>query len=105
MWRGFRYLHRRKRALSIYRLVQEALTNAIKYAGARHLVVSLGQAGDTVVVTVADDGRGFDPAARGGSGHGLAGMRFRIRSGGGQMQVESAPGRGTTIRASLPVSD
>lgn len=92
-----------QRALSIYRLVQEALTNAIKYAGARHVAVSLGQAGDTVVVSVSDDGRGFEPAARARSGHGLAGMRFRIRSGGGQMQVESAPGAGTTIRATLPV--
>ncbi|MDE1949507.1 MAG: CHASE3 domain-containing protein [Burkholderiales bacterium] len=91
-------------ALSVYRLVQEALTNVGKHADAAQVVVTLRQIERQVTVSVADDGHGFDTWARGSAGHGLAGMRFRISSAGGRMQVRSTPGSGTTIEASLPAA-
>ena len=92
-----------ERALAVYRVVQEALTNVAKYAQASEVRVQLQRAGERARLRVEDDGRGFDPAqAREGS-HGLAGMRFRVRSCGGDLIVRSAPGQGTTIEASLPV--
>ena len=60
--------------------------------------------GAQVVVTVHDDGIGFEPATLGHGGHGLAGMRQRIEALGGQWQVQSTPGQGTTVHAWLPPS-
>lgn len=92
-------------ALSVYRLVQEALTNVAKYAKARHVAVALHAVDGNAVVSVADDGVGFDPAApRHAGGHGLAGMRFRVQSGGGAMTLHSAPGHGTRIEATMPLA-
>lgn len=92
------------RALSVYRLVQEALTNVAKYAGAKRVDVNLAVRDGRVRVRVRDDGRGFDVDAATGSGHGLAGMRFRVQSAGGDMRVHSRPGGGTTIEAELPAA-
>ncbi len=93
-----------ERSLAIYRLVQEALTNIAKYAQARHVLVSLQRQGEEVEVLVEDDGHGFNPLDTATSGgHGLQGMRFRIRSCGGDVTVRSAPGKGTSIRAVLPI--
>lgn len=92
-----------ERSLAVYRLVQEALTNIAKYAQARRVRVVLRRMAEGVEVLVEDDGRGFDPnddAASGG--HGLKGMRFRIRACGGDVTLRSAPGHGTTVRAVLP---
>lgn len=93
-----------ERALAVYRLVQEALTNVAKYAQARRVQVSLQRQEDHVRVTVQDDGLGFDPAAVKPAGsHGLQGMRFRIHSCGGDVTIRSAPGKGTTVQAVLPL--
>ena len=97
-------------ALVVYRLVQEALTNIAKYAKASRVNVTLAPAGAAetdklhAVVQVQDDGQGFMATQR-MPGHGLAGMRFRVASIGGQLTVQSAPGQGTTIRARLPRQD
>jgi signal transduction histidine kinase len=88
--------------LAVYRFVQEALTNAGKYARARSVRVSLARAGDALVVQVSDDGVGFDTGASLVGHHGLSGMRFRVESLGGTMSVDSAAGRGTLLRAVLP---
>ena len=88
--------------LTAYRLVQEAFTNIAKYAQARHVQVRLAANGRTVEVSVRDDGCGFDPGRREPSSHGLLGMRYRVEAEGGRFWLESAPGRGTSIRASLP---
>ncbi len=88
--------------LTAYRLVQEAFTNIAKYAQARHVQVRLAANGHTVEVSVRDDGCGFDPGRREPSSHGLLGMRYRVEAEGGRFWLESAPGRGTSIRASLP---
>ena len=93
--------------ITAYRLVQEALTNAAKYAGASEIRVQLvslrrhGRAG--ALVSVQDDGRGFDPTASRGSAHGLMGMSYRVEAEGGEMCVNAGLGRGTRIEAWLPM--
>jgi len=90
-------------ALSVYRLVQEALTNVAKYAKANRVEVGLHARDGMAVVSVTDDGCGFDLNQRSSHGHGLAGMRFRVQSGGGTMTLRSARGHGTRIEAALPI--
>lgn len=84
----------------VYRMVQEALTNALKHASATVVEVSLEERDGQLVVRVADDGRGFEVASR-KAGFGLLGMHERIESVGGVLGVESGP-RGSTITARLP---
>ena len=88
--------------LALYRLVQEALTNVLRHARAKHVRVSLGEAEGWLQLSVRDDGQGFDPAQVGAGHHGLLGMRYRIESLGGTLQLLSAPGRGTLVLARLP---
>ena len=90
--------------LTVYRLVQESLTNISKYAQAREVVVNLEMDGQHARVTVRDNGRGFDTTAVPSGHHGLLGMRVRVESHAGTLTIESAPGRGTLIRAALPMS-
>ena len=92
-----------ERALAIYRVVQEALTNVSRYARAGAVQVQLRRAGERVMLRVQDDGCGFDPSRVQPGSHGLAGMRFRIRSCGGELTLRSAPGAGTTIEATMPM--
>ncbi|MDZ7937017.1 MAG: CHASE3 domain-containing protein [Rhodoferax sp.] len=90
--------------LVVYRLVQEAMTNISKYAQARNVWVELVAGPDQVQVSVRDDGVGFNAKAKTSSAYGLVGMRFRVESEGGSLQVTSAPGQGAHIRARLPTS-
>jgi len=90
--------------LTVYRFVQEALTNAAKYAKARNVHVSLRVEGECVRVQVSDDGIGFDPGAAYPGHHGLTGLRYRVEALGGKLTVSSTPGRGTTLSAQLPRS-
>ncbi len=87
--------------VTIYRLVQEALTNAVRHAGARNASVRVEQTGDQIKVMVTDDGRGFDPKRS--RGMGMLGMEERVRRLGGRIAFQSAPGQGTTITAEMPV--
>lgn len=91
--------------LMVYRLVQEAITNISKYAKARHAWLALGERDGLVTVSVRDDGVGFDTTLKPSSAYGLVGMRFRVEAEGGTLRVVSAPGRGTELLATLPVSD
>jgi signal transduction histidine kinase len=86
----------------VYRLVQEALNNVVKHAGARRCRVAARVAGGAVEIEVTDDGAGFDPDAA-GSGRGLVGMRERVAMLGGTIAVGSRPGEGTTVTATLPL--
>ncbi len=89
--------------LMIYRLIQEATTNISKYAQAKHVWLSMDSRGGQVEVSVRDDGVGFDtrlPART--SGHGLVGMRFRVKAEGGSMSIVAAPGLSTLIVVRLP---
>ena len=88
--------------LTVYRLVQESLTNLAKHANARHAQVSVHAHGSHVEVTVRDDGKGFDPAAARPTTHGLAGMRHRVEASGGRLVIDTQPGSGTCVRAVLP---
>jgi signal transduction histidine kinase len=88
--------------LSIYRLVQEALTNIGKYAQASEVWVRVKREAGALQVEIADNGKGFDTGTLHVGSHGLDGMRFRIESLGGTLTVVSSAGHGTRIRASVP---
>lgn len=90
--------------LTIYRLVQEAITNIAKYANAKQVWISLAMQDGKVRASVRDDGVGFDAAKRTDKAHGLVGMRFRVEAEGGTLAVVSAPGQGTLIRVTLPAA-
>ncbi len=90
--------------LMVYRLVQEAITNISKYAQAHQVWLDLGSQDGLVTVSVRDDGVGFDTSVEPTSAYGLLGMRYRVESEGGTLQVSSAPGQGTTLRVGLPAS-
>jgi len=85
--------------LVVYRVAQEALTNAARHAGASRVELTLQRLGDLVVLGVDDDGRGLPVDA---TGAGLRGMRERARSVGGELAVTGRPGRGTRVRLSVP---
>jgi len=89
---------------AVYRLVQEALTNAVKHAGASRVLVSVieSEADECLEVEIRDDGRGFDPEAA-HEGFGLLGMRERVALARGRFEVRSGPGDGTTLSARFPV--
>jgi signal transduction histidine kinase len=87
---------------TLYRVVQEALTNAVKHAGATALRVTVREGDGSVFVTVRDDGGGFDPEAQ-SPGFGLIGMAERIALADGRLDVRSAPGEGTAIEVELPL--
>lgn len=89
-------------ALALYRIAQEALTNVRRYAQATQVGLSLRTEGDELVLTVEDDGVGFDPAAREHSRHGLAGMAHRVQMLAGRLDIDSRPGHGTRISARVP---
>jgi signal transduction histidine kinase len=87
----------------IYRLVQEALNNAARHASARNLQVTVKNENDRVTFSVQDDGSGFDKTSV--RGLGLLGMEERVGRLGGKLQIDSRPGRGTTISAELPLPE
>jgi signal transduction histidine kinase len=88
--------------LTVYRLVQESLTNVGKYAEAKQVDISVRNYGNHVEVDIKDNGKGFNTAEVRPSTHGLAGMRHRVEAAGGRLTVSSAPGSGTRISAVLP---
>jgi signal transduction histidine kinase len=87
---------------TIYRVVQEALTNVSKHANAECVHVAVERSDGTVHVTVRDDGCGFDPAAERSSGLGLIGMRERVELAGGRLDIDSRPAGPTVVRALVP---
>jgi signal transduction histidine kinase/DNA-binding NarL/FixJ family response regulator len=89
---------------ALFRTVQEALTNTIKYARASRVTTELNFEEKAVTLTISDNGQGFDPqhyTTPQGGGFGLVGMRERLRLVGGQLSLSSAKGQGTTITASV----
>jgi len=87
----------------VYRIVQEALTNAAKHGGAGHVAVAVVEENAHLTVSVRDDGSGFDPGAI-TTGFGLAGMRERVELLDGELSLASAAGDGTTVSVTLPVT-
>jgi len=91
----------------LFRVAQEALANIAKHADAARVGLTLTYMHDQVSLDVLDDGKGFDPAAvdaapATGTGYGLSAMRHRLRQVGGHLEIESTPGDGTTVSASVP---
>ncbi|HXE63031.1 MAG TPA: ATP-binding protein [Bryobacteraceae bacterium] len=86
----------------IYRIVQEALTNASRHSAARNVDVSIRREDSEVIGFVVDDGRGFDRGTQKRGGLGLVGMEERVREVGGSIEVGSSPGKGTRIEFRLP---
>jgi signal transduction histidine kinase len=98
--------------ITCFRLVQEAVTNALRHADAHDLRVAIGLRADrrALVIHIRDDGRGFDVDVRlegaASSGHlGVVGMRERVRAHGGGFRLSSRPGAGTTIDVELPLAE
>jgi len=89
--------------ICIYRLVQEALNNAARHSAAKNAKVTVEQKTNKILVTVSDDGRGFDPKRV--RGLGLLGMEERVKRLGGKLTIDSKPGSGTTLRAEFPLSN
>lgn len=90
------------RQLTIYRMVQESLTNIGKYAQATEATVMMKNHQNHATIEVTDNGSGFDMHHVRASTHGLAGMRHRVEAAQGTLTVESAPGNGTRLIATLP---
>jgi signal transduction histidine kinase len=91
------------RETAVYRVAQEAISNAARHSGARQILVSLTGRKHSVVLQVSDSGRGFD-ADEPRAGLGLASMRERAVSAGGRLTITAAPGKGTTVRLTVPAS-
>lgn len=91
--------------LAVYRIVQEALSNVVRHAGASRVRVRVERSDERMVITIEDDGRGFEPraqAASGGGGLGLLGMVERARFLGGRVGIASASGEGTRVTIEVP---
>jgi signal transduction histidine kinase len=94
--------------VSVYRIVQEALTNVLKHAGPARAEVRIGYAADSVTIEVTDNGtgqhgNGQHGNGQAGGGHGLAGMRERAAVFGGALAAGPRPGGGFAVRATLPL--
>jgi len=94
-----------EREIMVFRIVQEAVTNALRHAGASSLEVALASTHGGIAIDIRDDGRGFDAGSVpvDGSGFGLFGMRERVHELGGSFLLESAAGQGTHVSALIPV--
>ena len=89
-----------ERAHVLLRCTQEIITNAVRHAQAQILRLRYGWDGNAIRLQARDDGRGAENA---GAGNGLAGMRERLAAYGGELEIESAPGQGFTLRLYLPL--
>jgi signal transduction histidine kinase len=89
-------------ATELFRIAQEATTNALRHAAARRIHIRLTVAADSLTLSVDDDGIGFDPAAVAGVGSGLRNLQTRAEAIGASLLLRSAPGRGTYIECVLP---
>ena len=90
--------------LSAYRIVQEALTNALRHAGDARATVDVRYGADALELEIADDGAGGGPSDHDGGGHGLVGMRERVTLYGGRFDAARTPTGGFVVRASLPIA-
>lgn len=91
-------------ATVVFRVVQESLTNVARHANAHTVSVILSQQNEQSVLEIRDDGDGFDQAQIKSGSFGLLGMRERVLAIGGQLHIDTAPGEGTRIIASIPLN-
>jgi signal transduction histidine kinase len=90
---------------ALYRIVQEALTNIVKHAGATRVSILLARKDGSITAVIEDDGRGFEAEGVGDGGLGLVGMRERVGLLNGRFQIESTEGAGTTLVAEVPLRE
>jgi two-component system NarL family sensor kinase len=91
-------------SITIYRIIQELINNTIKHAAATQAIVQLSKTNGTLSVTVEDDGKGFDPVIlQGTKGIGWSNIQSRVDFMKGKMDVQSAPGNGTSVLIELAV--
>jgi signal transduction histidine kinase len=95
--------------IALLRILQEALLNARKHAQAQHMIVTMLFEGDTLRLTVKDDGRGFSPSELQvrppeASSAGLQSMRARVQALGGEFRVQTGPDQGTNVEATIPIT-
>jgi len=94
---------------ALYRIAQESLTNAVRHARASRVQIEVGRSGNSIWLSVRDDGQGFDVnptlARRGDRGLGLIGIRERVDAQGGKLIIESERGTGTSLWVTLPIGD
>jgi PAS domain S-box-containing protein len=90
-------------AVALFRIAQEALNNAAKHSSAKRITVQLEEQAGELMLSISDDGKGFDLAQAPRGRWGMTTMRERAEAGGGRLSVESSPGKGTTVRARLPL--
>ncbi len=88
---------------ALYRIVQEALTNAVKHAGANHVSIVVTRNATSVLTVIEDDGKGFDSGAVSLDGLGILGMRERVELLDGSLEIDTSPGAGTTLIVQLPL--
>nr|WP_288465641.1 sensor histidine kinase [uncultured Pseudomonas sp.] len=93
------------KATGLFRILQESLTNVMRHAQAHTVTVRLELQGDSLCLSISDDGRGFDPASVRADSFGLVGMRERVLMLGGQLNLDSRPGEGTLLRVRVPLSE
>jgi signal transduction histidine kinase len=96
----------REAAVALFRIAQEALTNVAKHADARRVWLRLEADGGQLRFSIRDDGNGFDPATSSqarATRLGMTTMRERVVAAGGSLEVESAPGKGTTVKVQVPL--
>jgi signal transduction histidine kinase len=92
-------------AIALFRIVQEGLNNIIRHADAKNVMLELTSDGAAYSFTLHDDGCGFNPNdARESWPHGIMGMQHRVRALGGRFSLDSAPGKGTTLRVTVPAA-
>jgi signal transduction histidine kinase len=91
--------------LVLYRIVQEAVSNALRHAGTNTVRVRLDVEGTSVIGEISDEGRGFVKENRVGAGLGLLGMQERATMVGGRVSIESRQGKGTLVRVEIPIHE
>jgi PAS domain S-box-containing protein len=90
-------------SVALFRIAQEALNNAAKHSSAKRITVGLEEKGGELVLSITDDGKGFDPATAPRGRWGMTTMRERAEAAGGRLSVDSTVGAGTTVRAAVPL--
>jgi signal transduction histidine kinase len=93
-----------EQSLALFRVAQESLTNVRKYAKASQVRLSLQEEGGVVLLSIRDDGVGFDTQDIELHGHGIAGIKHRTQMFNGSLTLNSSPGKGTNIEVRIPTS-
>lgn len=93
------------RATALFRIIQESLTNVARHAHASEVTINITQKNGMLRLAIADNGCGFDPAAIGNQSFGLLGISERLEALAGNLVIDSSPGRGTTLRITMPIEE